>query len=54
MTFWMEPEQIEGLKDLHTVTRIPQAVLMREALDMLLSKYRKEVQKAKSSKKGGE
>ncbi len=50
MTFWMEPGQIEGLKTLHEVTRIPQAVLMREAIDDLLSKYREELQKAR--KKG--
>jgi hypothetical protein len=52
MTFWMEAGQIEGLKALSAVTRIPQAVLMREAIDMLLSKYHKEIRKA--PRKGGD
>lgn len=51
MTFWMEDEQIEGLRILHTVTRIPQAVLMREAIDDLLTKYHKELQKAKKERR---
>ncbi len=47
MTFWMEENQIEALKALSSVTRIKQADYIREGIDMVLERYRKELGKAK-------
>jgi hypothetical protein len=38
-TIYMDHEQFEGLKQLARITRIPRAVLWREALDDLLKKH---------------
>lgn len=46
MTFWMEDRQIEGLKSLSSITRIKQADFIREAIDDLLVKYKKELKKS--------
>ncbi|MBU1209267.1 MAG: ribbon-helix-helix domain-containing protein [Proteobacteria bacterium] len=52
MTFWMDDKQIVELKILSLATRIKQADFIREGIDMVLSKYQKEIKKAQ--KKGGE
>lgn len=36
---YLEPEKAKALDDLATRTRIPKAVLLREAVDDLLAKY---------------
>lgn len=36
---YLDPEKLELLKQLATDTRIPRAVLMREAVDDLLAKH---------------
>ena len=41
----LEPEQAEKLQRLHTNTRIPKQVLMREAMDDLFVKHKKELRK---------
>ena len=41
----LEPEQAEKLQRLHENTRIPKQVLMREAMDDLFVKHRKELRK---------
>jgi DNA-binding protein len=38
---YLVPETLAALKELATSTRIPRAVLVREAIDDLLGKYRK-------------
>lgn len=40
-TLYLDPEKLELLKELATETRIPRSVLLREAVDDLLVKYRK-------------
>jgi predicted transcriptional regulator len=39
-TVYLDPEKLDLLKKLATDTRIPRAVLAREAIDDLLIKYR--------------
>ena len=39
VTTYYDPDVIEQLRRLSEVTRVPQAVYMREALDDLLKKY---------------
>jgi len=41
----LEPEQHAKLKRLSAKTRVPMAAYMREAVDDLLKKYRKELRK---------
>lgn len=38
-TIYINGEQMEALKKLSEKTKVPQAVYVREALDMLLEKY---------------
>lgn len=48
---YLEPERAELLDELSAETRIPKAVLLREAVDDLLVKYKKlKVPKAKGQK----
>lgn len=44
-TVYLEPEQAAKLKQLSAVTRVTQAVFIREAIDDLLKKYAKELRK---------
>lgn len=37
----LEPRQVEQLELLHKETRIPKQVLLREAVDMMLAKYKR-------------
>ena len=41
----LEPEQAKTLQRLHETTRIPKQVLMREAIDDLFEKHKKELRK---------
>lgn len=45
-TVYLDPEHVDGLKKLADITRIPQAIFIREAIDDLLKKYAKELRKA--------
>ena len=38
-TIYINSEQVEALKRLSEKTKVPQAVYVREALDMVLEKY---------------
>ena len=49
----LEEEQFESLKNLSRVTRIRMSEFIREGVDWILAKYRKELKKA-PRKKGGE
>lgn len=40
-SMYLRPEQIKKLNKLKEITRIPRAVLIREAVDDLLKKYTK-------------
>lgn len=44
-TVYLETEQVEALKKLSDVTRVPQATFIREAIDDLLKKYAKDLRK---------
>lgn len=41
-TIYLEPGQAAALARLHERTRVPTAVYLREAVDMLLAKYERE------------
>jgi len=45
IAMYLEPEQFEALKKLHDKTRVPMQVYLREGLDMVLQKYKKEAGK---------
>ncbi len=51
VTFRLNMKQIEDLKSLSSVTRIKQADFMREGINMLLDKYRKELRKVPKNPK---
>ena len=40
---YLEPEQAAALKRLSEKTRVPQQAYLREAVDMLLDRYKKEL-----------
>ncbi|MES9887283.1 MAG: ribbon-helix-helix domain-containing protein [Candidatus Sedimenticola sp. 6PFRAG1] len=42
-TVYLNPEQLEALKRLNKNTRVPIAEYFREAVDMVLEKYKKEL-----------
>ena len=45
MSFYPEPEKYEALKQLSDKTRVAQQAYMREGLDMILEKYKKELRR---------
>lgn len=45
LSFYPEPEQYEALKQLSDRTRVPQQAYIREGLEMVLEKYKKELQR---------
>jgi predicted DNA-binding protein len=45
MSLYLSPEQRQGLERLSNVTRVPMQTYLREAVDDLLVKYRKELKK---------
>ncbi len=42
LSFYPEPEQYEALKQLSAKTRVPQQAYLREGLEYILAKYKKE------------
>lgn len=36
---WIRPEQLESLRKISADTRVPQAVLIREGIDFVITKY---------------
>ena len=50
-SLYIEKEQVESLIKLSKRTRVPQAVLVREGVDIMLKKREKELQR-KMKKKG--
>ena len=40
-TIWIEPEQLDAIRELSRKTRVPQAVYYREAIDAVLKKYKR-------------
>ena len=57
-SLYIEKEQVESLIKLSKRTRVPQAVLVREGVDLMLKKREKELQRKKKKKgdnqKGGD
>ncbi len=45
LALYLEPQQYESLKSLHEKTRVPMQVYLREGLDIVLDKYKKELRK---------
>ena len=45
LTSYLYEEQIKKLKKLSAKTGVPKAIYIREAIDLLLDKYRKELKK---------
>jgi predicted DNA-binding protein len=48
---YLESEQVERLKNLSAITRVPQAVYIREGLDLVMDKYEKKIKKSKAVRK---
>jgi len=48
---YLDIEQVERLKKLSTKTRVPQAVYIREGLDLVVSKHEKRLKKSKAARK---
>ena len=49
-SLYIEKEQVESLIKLSKRTRVPQAVLVREGVDLMLKKREKELQRKKKKK----
>ena len=47
---YLDSEQVERLKNLSAITRVPQAVYIREGLDLVMGKYEKKTKKSKASR----
>ena len=45
---YLDSEQVERLKNLSAITRVPQAVYIREGLDLVMDKYEKKNKKEQS------
>ena len=45
---YLDSEQVERLKNLSAITRVPQAVYIREGLNLVMDKYEKKTKKAKA------
>jgi len=48
---YLDSEQVERLKNLSAITRVPQAVYIREGLDLVMDKYEKKIKKGKAVRK---
>ena len=46
-SFFLEKEQLEKLKKLSAKTKVPQAVYVREGMDLVLNRYLKKTRKKK-------
>jgi predicted DNA-binding protein len=51
-SIYLENEQVERLMKLSTKTKIPQAVFIREGLDLMLAKYENEIKGSNKKRKG--
>ena len=51
-SIYLEEEQVKSIMKLHKTTRVPQAVLIREGVDMALDKHEQRL-KRKRKKRGG-
>jgi Holliday junction resolvase len=51
-SLYIEKEQVESLIKLSKRTRVPQAVLVREGVDMMLKKREKQLQRKKQKQEG--
>ena len=49
---YLDLEQVERLKRLSDKTRVPQAVYIREGLDLVMSKHEKKLKKSRTAGKG--
>ena len=45
---YLDSEQVERLKNLSAITRVPQAVYIREGLDLVMDKHEKKIKKSKA------
>jgi predicted DNA-binding protein len=43
---YLDSEQVERLKNLSAITRVPQAVYIREGLDLVMDKYEKKAKRS--------
>lgn len=50
---YLDEEQVESLIKLSKKTRVPQAVLVREGVDLMLKKREKQLQRKKKKKEEG-
>ena len=48
---YLDLEQVERLKKLSDKTRVPQAVYIREGLDLVMSKHEKKLKKSRTAGK---
>lgn len=48
---YLDLQQVERLKLLSEKTRVPQAVYIREGLDLVMNKYEKKIRKASPAEK---
>ncbi|MEJ1339420.1 MAG: ribbon-helix-helix domain-containing protein [Candidatus Sedimenticola sp. (ex Thyasira tokunagai)] len=46
-TVYLEEQQLDDLKLLHKVTRVPMAEYLREGVDLVLNKYADDLKKGK-------
>ena len=51
-TVYLEEEQVRKIIELSKRTRIPQAVLIREGIDIALAKHEKKLKRKTQKKKG--
>ena len=51
-SLYIEKEQVESLIKLSKRTRVPQAVLVREGVDLMLKKREKQLQRKKKKQEG--
>ena len=51
-SIYLENEQVERLMKLSAKTKIPQAVFIREGLDLMLAKYKNEIKENQKKRKG--
>lgn len=45
---YLDSEQVERLKNLSAITRVPQAVYIREGLDLVMDRYEKKTKRSKT------
>ena len=51
-SLYLEKEQVESIIKLSKRTRLPQAVLVREGVDLMLKKREKQLQRKKQKQEG--